>query len=122
MQQLEHAGRYYSSRKQYPALISGGTLPAGHVVEGMIAEMPLYKYDEDFTGVCWYWLHDDIILMIDAHKSVDKALFLPEYMNGRAIQVLDKTDSCEICQQVIENQQLHLHIEDYGYLVVRLSI
>ena len=120
LKRLEHAGKYYTSRKQYPAFISGGTLQAGEIIEGFAARMPLYQYDDDLTAACWYWVGDDIILMIDAHRAVNKALDLPEYMEGKHIDILDKTHSCTCDQSVITDRKLRFQMDGYGYLVARL--
>lgn len=120
LQHLEHAGRYYSTRKQYPAFISGGTLAAGTYFEGFAARMPLFRYDEDLTAVCWYWIGEDIVVMIDTHNAINKDIVLPEYMNHKYIEVLDKTKSYRIEQAIINDGKLKLQADGYGYLVVRL--
>jgi hypothetical protein len=113
-------GMYYTSRKQYPQLISGYALTPGTFIDGMAARVPLYKYDKDVTSVGWYWSNEDIILMIDTHQAVSKDLVLPKYMNNHRIEVLDKTDSCSCNQTYIFNNKLRFVASDYGYLVLRL--
>ena len=120
LKRLTHAGRYYGSRKMYPAFISGGSLSEGESFEGFAARIPLHRYDEELTALCWYWLKSEIILMIDVHKTVDKEIVLPAYMDGRRIKVLDKTDSCTLTRSVIADSKLQFHVEGYGYLVARL--
>jgi len=117
---LEHAGRYYTTRKMYPAFISGGKLSAGEHVDGIAVRMPLYRYDEDMTAVCWYWIGDEIVLMIDIHSAVSKEIRLPEYMNDRKIEILDKTESVKIGQSAINSAKLKVHSDGYGYVVIRL--
>lgn len=120
LKHLNRAGMNYKSKKQYPYFISDYTLKAGERFEGCAVRMPLHQYDKDFTSVCWYWLGEDIILMIDGHREVDKELLLPEYMNDRKIEVLDKTDSCRSEQNVIKNRTLRIQMKGDGYLVLRL--
>lgn len=124
IQHVDFAGRYrYDTKKMYPAFISGGTLTAGTTVEGLACRIPLYKYDEDLTAVGWYWLGDDIVLMIDSHKAVNKEITLPDYMNNMQIQLLDKTNSVIFEQTQISECKLRYNtggnIKDY--LVVQLS-
>ena len=113
------AGMYYTSRKQYPMFISNTTLSAGDSFDGLAARMPLYRYDEDLTAVCWYWIGEDIVLMIDSHRAIEKDLLLPAYFNGKTLEILDITDSCTFRQTAIQNQTLHIRFDGYGYLVLR---
>jgi len=117
---LETAGWYHISKKQYPAFISGCMLSKGEELDGFAARMPLYKYDEDMTGVCWYWIGEDIVLLIDTHCAVDKAIKLPAYMDGRKIEILDRTDNCTMEQEEIRKSKLKFKTDGYGYLVVKL--
>ena len=82
--------------------------------------MPLYRYDEDMTAVCWYWIGDEIVLMIDIHSAVSKEIRLPEYMNDRKIEILDKTESVKIGQSATNSAKLKVHSDGYGYVVIRL--
>lgn len=118
--QITHAGQFYTTEKMYPALISGGTLKAGRFIDGMAVRVPLYKHDPDFTAMGWYWVNDDIILMFDTHKSINKDVMLPDYMNNMRIEVLDKTDSVTMEQTYIFNVKLRFQCTDYGYAVLRL--
>lgn len=106
LKRLEHAGCYSKVRKMYPAFISGGAVAAGQSFDGLAARMPLYRYDEDLTAVCWYWVGNDIVLMVDTHSTVDKDIILPEYMNYKRIEVLDKTDNCQFTQSAIDRKSV----------------
>ena len=117
---LIDAGMYYSSKKQYPALISDINLASGQYLDACAVRVPLYKYDDNITSIGWYWIGDDIILMLDSHETVNKDIELPEYMNGYHIEVLDKTNSCNFEQTYIFNNKLRYNCTDYGYLVIRL--
>ena len=128
-------------KKMDPAFFCEGTFEAGLTFDGLASRVPLYKYDEDLTAVSWYWLdgnefnyetrqydnynYDDdaIILMIDSHKAVDKDIFLPAYMNGMQIEVLDKTGSVECVQTHISDRKLRYNTNGStkDYLVVKLS-
>ena len=114
-------GMCYTSRKLYPSFISGGTLSSGTYFDGCAVRVPLYKYDEDLTSIGWYWVNDDIILMIDIHNAINKDIILPDYMNHRKVTILDKTDSCTCGQTFIFNNKLRFITSGYGYLVVKLS-
>ena len=120
LSRLDYAGMYYRTRKQYPAFISGGQLKAGDRFEGFAARMPISQYDSDLMAVCWYYIGDDIVLLIDTLKAVDKEITLPVCMDRRAVQVLDISEFCHEPQSVIEAQKLHFHTDGKGYLVVKL--
>lgn len=119
-----YAGRYrQNTKKMYPAFFCGGTFEKGLSFEGVASRIPLRKHDEDLTAMGWYWLGDDIVLMIDSHKAVDKDIFLPAYMNGMQIEVLDKTGSVECVQTHISDRKLRYNTNGSpkDYLVVKLS-
>jgi len=123
---LEHisssCGFSHTSRKLYPYFIQSGTLTPGTYFDGLAVRVPLYKYDEDLTSVGWYWVEDSIVLTIDTHKALNKDIVLPNYMNNRRVEVLDKTDSCVCNQTYIFNNKLRfICTSDYGYLVLKLS-
>ena len=56
-------------------------------------------------------------------NAVDKDIFLPPYMNGMQIEVLDKTGSVECVQTQISDRKLRYNTNGStkDYLVVRLS-
>jgi len=123
---LEHisssCGFSHTSRKLYPYFIQSGTLTPGTYFDGLAVRVPLYKYDGDLTSVGWYWVEDSIVLTIDTHKALNKDIVLPNYMNNRRVEVLDKTDSCVCNQTYIFNNKLRfICTSDYGYLVLKLS-
>lgn len=119
-----YAGRYrQNTKKMYPAFFCGGGFKAGLSFDGVACRIPLRKHDEDLTAMGWYWLGDDIVLMIDSHKAVDKDIFLPAYMNGMQIEVLDRTGSVECVQSHISDRKLRYNTNGStkDYLVLKLS-
>jgi hypothetical protein len=120
LKQLDYAGKYAKAQKMYPCLISGGTLSKGTFFDAMAVRIPLYRYDEDLMAAAWYWNGDDIILMLDMDKAVTKEITLPEYMNGKRLEVIDMTSGIEVDQKRILGSKLRLAASDCGYLVVRL--
>lgn len=117
LEKSEHAGYYNSTRKQYPAFVSGGKLKAGTQVDGFAARIPICKRDPDLTAFCWYYIGDDIVLMLDTHKAIDKEIILPDCMAGRKMEILDSKDAFDVA---LDKNKLHIRFGDYGYLVVRL--
>ena len=121
MNKIQYAGRYKGeSRKMYPVFVGGGELEAGTILEGLASRIPLRKHDDDLTAMGWYWLGDDIILMLDSHKAIDKDISLPSYMDRMQLEILDKTESVECTQVTITDSKLRYIASDYGYLVLRL--
>ena len=120
LEQLEYAGKYAKAQKMYPCLLSGGSMSKGRFFDAMAVRIPLYKYDEELTSVAWYWSGDDIVLMLDTHKPVNKDVILPEYMDGLRIEVLDIASDMEFDQKRVSDRKLHLSAPGYGYLVIRL--
>ncbi|MBE6917952.1 MAG: hypothetical protein E7470_08660 [Ruminococcaceae bacterium] len=116
---VTYAGWYnHRTRKQYPAFISGGKLKAGTQVDGFAARIPVNKRDPDLTALCWYYIGDDIVLMIDTHKAVEKDILLPDCMAGRKMELMDSKGAFDVA---LKEDKLHVRFDGYGYLVVRLS-
>ena len=116
-----YAGSYAAgTKKMYPAFFCGGTFEKGLSFEGLGVRIPLRKYDPDLTAMAWYWLGEDIILMLDSHKVVNKDIELPSYMNGMHLEVLD---SKNVETPILKGCKLSYYTgaNDYGYLVVKLS-
>ena len=63
---------------------------------------------------------NDIILMLDTHKSVTKDLTLPKYMDNMKTEVLDKSSNVVFEQACVRECKLRLSTPDYGYLVLKL--
>ena len=117
LSKLDYAGMYYRTRKQYPAFISGGSMKAGTHFEGFAARMPLNQYDPDLTALCWYYIGEDIVLMLDTHKAVNKDIALPACMRGRNMEILDCSNVTDIS---LQDSKLHICTDGYGYLVLKL--
>ena len=120
LSRLDYAGMYYRTRKQYPAFISGGKLEAGMHIDGFAARMPLSKRDSDLTAMCWYYINDEIVLMLDTHKAVDKDVDLPDSLIGRKMEIHDSSASCDLSKLTLDGNKLHISFDGYGYLVLRL--
>jgi hypothetical protein len=96
-------------------------LTAGTGFEGFAARMPLSKRDADLTAMCWYEIGDEIVLMIDTHKAVEKDIALPDEMADSTMEVHDSSASCDLSKLALNDNWLHLHFDGYGYLVLRLK-
>lgn len=117
----QYAGYYNNTRKMYPFLVSGLKLAPGTCIDGFAARIPIRKYDPDLTAVCWYWIGDEIVLMIDTHKAVDKDICLPDYMEGGKIEIHDHSGSCDLSKVNLCGNKLHICFDGCGYLVIRLK-
>lgn len=115
--QSVRAGYYSSTRKLYPAFISGGKLEAGTQIDGFAARIPVRKRDPDLTAFCWYYIGNDIVLLIDTHKQVNKNIDLPACMHDRQMEILDSRNAAN---PSLSDGKLHVSFDDYGYLVLRL--
>lgn len=78
--------------------------------------------DEELTAICWYFVGDDIYLMIDAHKAIDKDISLPEYMDLMKIQKIDVSDNITIEQTTVNDGKIHVKTSgNYSYAVMKLT-
>ena len=79
--------------------------------------------DTDLTALSWYWANNEIYLMIDSHKAVDKDIALPLYMKNMAVTPVDVSANTKVSSQVSADGKIHLKVSsDYGYAVVKLTI
>ena len=116
------AGYFGSNYKMYPYLICGKTLSAGTLIGAVAYMIPLRVIDADFSAVCWYWVGDDIYLMIDAHKTITKRIALPDYMVGRKVAPIDVHANATVYQDIVGAEGLKIGIaNDYGYAVLKLT-
>ena len=117
----KHAGYYNNTRKVYPSLVSGLKLEAGTDITGVAARIPISKGDPDLTAVCWYYIGEEIVLMLDTHKAVDKDVSLPDSLTGREMEIHDSSASCDLSKLTLDGNKLHICFDGYGYLVLRLK-
>lgn len=99
---IADAGTIYTSTlKVYPQLVSGNSttypgtyvLPAGSKFSAVVFRCPInYTLDADATNFSWYMHNKDVFLNLDYHTNVDKSITLPEFMAGKSVAVLNKSD------------------------------
>ena len=112
-----------STFKMYPQFINDGILENGTYVGGISYRIPFLpnSVDSDITSIIWYWVGNEIILMIDCHKIIDKYIKLPNYMQSKKIEILDKHKNTIINQKFIDSFGLKFkNTENYGYAVLKL--
>lgn len=120
---LDHAGAYAgSSKKMYPyILVDNYIATAGSYFDAVAYRIPLKQY-QDLTSLAWYWIGDDIYLMIDAHKNLNKWIELPDYMTGMKIEVLEIHENAKVKQSfVMKDGVLFTVNNNYGYAVLKLT-
>lgn len=78
--------------------------------------------DSDLNSVCWYWVNDDIYLMIDAHKAVSKDIILPSYMDDMKLTPVDLSESANVDAGKVNEGIVDIEITSkYGYAVLKLT-
>lgn len=78
--------------------------------------------DKDFSAICWYWVDNDIYLMIDAHKAIDKEITLPSYMKDMRVTPIDVCDGTFVGTAVSGESTIHIKVSTkYGYAVLKLT-
>lgn len=124
------AGFIYTSKKQYPKLITGGStdypdslIPANTLIDAVCFRCPInYNYDTDATNISWYYVGDTIYLMLDYHTNVNKMVALPTEMSGRAVTVLEKSANMTIGSSFVSPDGIHIAVTGgYGAAVLRLN-
>lgn len=110
-----------STHKMYPYLVRSISASAGQSFEAVAFRVPIQQYDADFTVCAWYWVDDDVYLMLDAHKTLSKVIDLPEYLHGYGVTVIEKTDNITILDNTVPISGLPINVTDYGSVVLKLT-
>lgn len=110
-----------STHKMYPYLVRSISATAGQSFDAVAFRVPIQQYDADFTVCAWYWVDDDVYLMLDAHKTLSKSVDLPDYLQGHGVTVIEKTDNITILDNTVPISGLRINVMDYGSAVLKLS-
>lgn len=111
-----------SSKKLYPYLTSvSNTVEAGHKVQAVSYRVPLRAYDSDIPSVGWYYVGDDIYLLLDVQDTVDKYITLPNHMVGRKITVIEELGDISIFPEFVGSNGIKVKVTDYGSGIYKLT-
>lgn len=120
----DSAGFYSATvHKMYPYWLDKITVGADEHIALQAFRVPFipYSIDSDIDSVAWYWHGDDIILMIDCHKTINKYMHLPDYFIGKKITQLDVHANMVINQKFVEHDGIKIKNTTYGYAVLQIS-
>jgi len=120
---ITNAGNIFTTKKQYPHAIDNRYLNAGEYFDCVAFRCPVnYNYDSQATNVSWYYVNNDVYLMLDYHVDVNKALELPTDFIGKNVTVVEKTDSFTINSEFVTADGINISVTGgYGYAVLKLS-
>ena len=78
--------------------------------------------------VCWYYVNDDIYLVLDCQKEVNKFVKLPPEFIGRKISFVEKYGKIECEYKFVTNDGIKIKVGvpdgdtvGYGSAVIKLS-
>ena len=116
-------GFYYGpSKKMYPELNNKSrTVNAGESINAVAYRIPLDTYDVDLPSVGWFYVGDDIYLVIDAQTSVDKYILLPKHMSGRKISVKESYGSFDVPVKFVTAKGIRIKVNTYGSAILKLT-
>lgn len=78
--------------------------------------------DTDLTSMCWFFVNDDIYLLVDSHKPVNMTLSLPDYMNKMNVENYDLSNGVSVNSITVENNSISYKSDyNYGYAVLKLT-
>ncbi|MDR3560478.1 MAG: hypothetical protein P4N59_03405 [Negativicutes bacterium] len=121
----------YSSKKQYPKLVTGASttysnsqIQPGTTFEAVAFRCPVnYNNDAAATVIAWYEVNGVTYLMLDYHVNVSKTLTLPTKFAGKTIGIVDKTAGFTLGSQVVTAAGgINITVTGgYGYAVLSLA-
>lgn len=117
---LSRAGRYETTGKIYPYL-KVGNVAENSVISAICYRTPISRYDDDITAVSWYYIGDDIYLLLDVHKTVNKYINLPSYMNGRKVTLVKTSGSISVQSPFTTAQGVKIIVDTYGSAIIKLT-
>ena len=82
--------------------------------------LPLYAYTENIPCVCWYYVGDDIYVLIDSQKTVDDYIPMPNKMIGMKIKVIESDGNVEVENDFVLAKGIKFKNTDYGSVILKL--
>ena len=114
-------GQFSHISKNYPPLIRADVLRAGESFSYIGYHTPTIPIDDDFFVVNWYFVGDEVMLLINADKAVaEKTVALPEYLDGMRVEVTQKSDSFTVSSTAIDGG-VTVSTTGAGYAILRLT-
>lgn len=121
----------YSSKKQYPKLVSGGSTnyPDSNIQPGTTFETIAFRCpinlnnDTAATVFAWYQVGDVTYLMLDYNTNVSKTITLPAKFAGKTIGVVEKSSGFTLGSQVVTAAGgINITVTGgYGYAILSLT-
>lgn len=113
---------YRTTNKVYPYLVfEYGTTSVGTMISCVAYRLPLNVYDADIPAVGWYYVGDDIYLVVDVQKTVNKMLELPDYMVGRKASVIKSFGTFTLGSEFVGASGLKIITTTFGSAVIKLD-
>ena len=109
-----------ASGKLYPKIVSnvGNT---DTMIQCIAYRVPLCAYPGDVPSVGWYYINDDVYLLINAQSTVDTYIPLPDAMIGRKITVIETDGSITLPCEVVLANGIKIKTTSYGSAILKLS-
>jgi len=118
----DYAGFIYNTNKVYPYLISlTSNIDAGYRLSCVSYRVPLRAYDADIPSVGWYYVGDDIYLLLDVQKSVSKYITLPDKMIGRKVTPVKEFGNIDVFPGFVGSNGIKVSVTDYGSGIYKLT-
>ena len=115
-------GFYYNeTKKMYPKLsckVKNTTI--GESVNAICYRVPLREYDKDMS-VGWYYVNDNIYLLIDCQKSINKFIELPKHMLGKEVEIVESYGNTNIPIPFVSPNGIKIIVNEYGSLILKLK-
>jgi hypothetical protein len=116
------AGFIYTTKKVYPHLLKvDDTVEAGYALQAVSYRVPLLSYDADIPSVGWYYVGDDIYLLLDVQKSVSKYIALPSKMIGRKVTPVKEFGNISVFPGFVGSNGIKVKVAGYGSGVYKLT-
>lgn len=114
------AGFIYTSKKLYPKLVAPN-VDTSTDIYAVSFRVPISNTSVEIPTVSWYYINDDVYLLIDAQRTADRYVALPPDFIARKIKVVESYGNINIVNEIVTAKGIRVAVNGYGSAVVRLK-
>lgn len=114
---------YGSSKKLYPYLVSkvnGEDYIS--FISAISYRVPMTTYSDKVPSVGWYYVNNDIYLLVNIQKPTNAYINLPEKMIGRKVSLIEKEGDINIYDEFVGAKGIKIVVTGYAAAIIKLTL
>ena len=124
LQRHRGIGEWSNIGKMYPYLYNVASVTDGDSFSFIGYHVPTVRFDDDFFAINWYFVGDDIYLVMHTDKAVsEKTVALPnaDYLVGLTITVDEVSDGFTVLSDTVTADGIRVSTTGAGYVTLKLT-